>query len=355
MAGIRKQVKQVLNSIPALLLAGVCIALIFCSCEKTSYNEYEATFIKTHKVEGDSLFLTDRISDFIPLTHGYALAERNRSTILLLDDELVPIRRIGSKGDGPDDLKFISALLQMGDSSLAILDEGHKRVVFMDIEGKIKGNIRSEPLSHGTFNFLINKDILLFTVPEKDESIMGIDLLDGTTQTWKHQVHIAKNEHHRYQANRAFLKNFDDKYFHFSPTELYVELLSSDFKLKQRLDLSHLPLWKVTQKRIEKIYASTTNQTIRNYSDLYQDGASFYMLAYLDIENSNNESGYSRIPNHLVHIVYDPSRQEMSLKALIKLSDEGYYTQVIVDKNRVLAFNLRTFFIDEYELLAANE
>lgn len=329
--------------------AFILLALILgtFSCGKSVVQEIEAMVLAIHDVETDSLFLTDRLSDFIKTDDGYALIENNRSTVLVLDRSLKPVARLGSKGDGPEDLSNPGSTIFLN-GQFAIYDSDHSRVVLINKQGEFIKTIESDYFYSMAYDFVMDDKELVFAIPEKDKSIIVLDLLSGTTKVGNHQVVDVKNEHQRYEGNSAYMKKWDNKYFHFPPTEMTVTVLDKDFKVLDRLDLSNLDLWKTTRQRMIELYASSNNSSMQIYSDVYQDKNQFYLLAYSDYVPKDASSEYKRTLNKVIRLSYDTVGGKLKFEEVINLSETGYYKQLLVEGDKIFAFDLQDFKIHEY-------
>lgn len=331
------------------LLAFIVIISAACTPSESKTKITNAKFKTSHKVENDSLILTDKLSDFIPYGNGYAAIERNRSTVLILDENLSPVKRIGKQGDGPEELYILGGAVAK-DSLIAILDTGHSRVVFLDNRGDFLKETKSDDLSRGIFGFLLDEDYLYFSIPEVMESIVKIDISSGDSKYIKHTLKAAFNDHHQSRGNRAYLFKSNDHYLHFHPTLMSVELMDADFDIVQELNLGKLSLWEHSYKRAEELYRTTNNSTLQMYSDVYQDGNNFFLLAYSDYPDNQNVNKFRRTLNQVIQLFHNPENNTVALERVINLDPDQYYLQIIVKGSQLLAFNLKTFFIDEYDI-----
>lgn len=333
------------KSLSLLLISG----LASCSTNGQKQEVVEAEYVTSHPVESDSLFLTDKVADIITLGDGYALAERNRATILILDKDLNPIKRIGKKGDGPEEFRKLGAIRSVGDQ-IAVLDVGKARIVFIDQNGKFIDSFDSDMLTREVFGFHVNQETINFSIAETNQSIVQVSRENDDLVTFEHTVYQPKSSHHSYMGNKSYMKKSADKYVLFQPTEMTVELLDEDFNLVNRLDISSLKHWEQTKTRVEITYKNFTNKSLQLYSDVYQDGNNFYILAYSDFQDPQSEKGFKRSLNRVIHISHNQEQNKLEFNSVIQLDPNNYYKQILVEGDKLLAFNLNTFFLDEYQI-----
>lgn len=313
-------------------------------------NEYlgqtKAEFVKAHKIEAGDLFLTDNISDIIKFNDGYIVGEEYKSTLLHLNGDLEPVRRIGKKGDGPNELRILGALQQVGDK-IAAIDQGHARVVLMNAEGKIENQIKSDYLAGEIFNVNVVNNRLTFFIADNEEPIVVTDFEDKKLVMKPHKVLNFRSRIQARFGNKGFVKNVDDKYIYFPPTETSIELLDNDFNRLNILDFGKLEFLKPSVRRAEAVYKSVSNQTVQLYEDVYQDGNRFYLLAYSD-DISTGE--YKRSINHVIEVSYESQSSELWVSRVIELTQSRAYTEILVDGDKLLAFNYQDFTLDEYSI-----
>ena len=342
--------KKVLIGAAIIVLA--VLGLSFSSADPSfSPHELVAKFKKAHTIESDGIMLTDKVSDFIKYKSGYVIGERFRSTLLVLGNDLKPIRRIGSKGDGPNELRNLGPL-DVQDDNLVVTDRGHGRILVMTDEGVIKDEVKSEYFLRSLYNINVDDTKLMVSVADEETPVRSFGIGSGATsndnQEYFRQVSLDRNRVYARNGNKGFVLSQGDTYFYLPPTETTIDIRNKSFELINSFDFGELDFLSHSKRRANQIYQTVNNQTIQYFEDVTQDGNNLYLLAYADELLPSGK--YTRSLNHVIEVIFDENSQSLSQGRIIKLKDDASYSQIVVDNEKLLAFNYYDFTIDEYEL-----
>ena len=163
----------------ASFFAALPLLVFLFSCSQVDSVDFVTSDLeKVYSLENDSLFLTDRVSDFIALPKGYMFAEENRSTLLFTDSEFNPLARTGSKGNGPNEFDQLGSL-ELSDGQVIVYDRFNSRLVFTDIEGKIQRAFKHNIFGFDILNFCSYRDsLLVFSIPDKSSPLTSLNIRD---------------------------------------------------------------------------------------------------------------------------------------------------------------------------------
>ncbi len=308
------------------------------------HSNSNANFIKSHRIESKDLNLRGKISDLIISTSGYIIGEQNKSTLLYLDKTLKPIKRVGKRGESEKELKKIGPI-DSCENCVILQDIGHSRILLIDKEGSFKNEFKSALLGSSCLNIdYLDDGQVIFSVADPKEPIVAVNLKNNAVTKYKREVPRKRSPIQSSIGNKGFVKNYEGHFFYFPPTETFVEIFDMDFNPIKTVEFGNLDFLKNSRRRAENIYRTSNNQTLKYYNDVYQDGNKFYLIAYTDqIPTPGN---YKRALHHVIEFQF--SESDFSLSRVIQLKEDKYYTQILVDNDRLLAFNLKDFLIDEY-------
>ncbi len=309
----------------------------------------KALFIKAHQIQSEELFLTDKVSDFRKYSDGYVIGERFKGSLLFLDANLTPIKRIGGQGDGPGEMRNLGPL-QVINEDIAVVDRGHARIVLMNSEGEIKSEIRSDLLASRRYNIEASNDQVMFSVPDTRNPIVTLRWNSFAEPTY--YAKTASNARNKFQArygNEGFIQKIGEHYLYFPPMQTHIDLLDGDLTQVDNIDISTLDVFSPSLKRANDIYSTTSNKTLQYYIDVYPAGDKFYVLAYTDKQDPTNGK-YKRSVNNVIEVTYDVSSSDIRFSKVIELKKDRTYSQILIEDNKLLAFNFKDFTIDEYKI-----
>ena len=334
-----------------ITISGISIAIFTCFVYPTSLIGYfkndsvsKVGFIKSHRIESGSLILRGKVSDITTTETGYIIGEQNKSSLLYLDKSLKPVERIGKQSDRKYGLKKVGPI-DTCDNCVVLQDVGHSRILLLDNEGSFKKEFKSNLLSSQCFNIdYFRNGSVFFSIEDSNEPIVAVNLNSSLVTKYKRKVPRKLSSTQSRLGNKGYIKDYKNYFFYFPPTETFVEIFDENFESVNTVEFGHLDFLKNSKRRADSIYRTVDNQVLNYYNDVYQHDNKFYIIAFTDQPRASGN--YKRSLYHVLEFTF--MNDQLLFSRVIPLIKGKYYTQILVEDDRLFAYNVHDFLIDEY-------
>lgn len=329
------------------------VPLLFASCGK---QESETAALKAklkarYFTEADSVYITG-VSDMQFIGDKLIMTEFERSRFLVLDDQFALDTIIGRYGKGPDEYFYIGAIGAINDGFF-VHDVFNGRLRVFDESLGFVGNLKLH-YPEEVSNFAFRDSVLSYvSLDAQGYPIVTIDLKSDSIRRYGKFLEAGRDVFQKVNRSRGYLFPVDERTVFFHSTEPLVKVYNPDFEVVFELNFADLDLLKNSLKRAELTYKNKKNTYILLFEDVFQYSERFYLTAYTDYKTNEAEKnyGFGRRLHSIIEMEYDPQKPSIELKSIIDLSDGGgWYEQIIVESDRILAFDAINDELHEFEL-----
>ena len=329
------------------------LIMILCSCGQsgTSIPVKKASLKARYLSESDSVYVSSA-ADMKVIDGRLFLTEFQRGRLLIFDEQFNLDTIIGRYGKGPDEF-YNAASIGVINQGFYVHDVFHGQLRVYNNSLEAQGNIKLHYPDQAS-NFALKDSVLSYAATDgQGYPIVTINLKGGEINRYGEFLEEGKDVFQKVNRSRGYVFSEGDNYLFIHSTEPLVKIYDRDFNILFQQSFADLELLNHSLRRAELTYENEKNTTLLLFEDIFRFEDRFYLATYVDSRTDDIKTnyGFKRKLNSIIEMEFDPQKLSVELKGIIDLSDGGgWYKQIIVESDRILAFDAINDELHEFEL-----
>lgn len=301
---------------------------MFFSCSKEEKVDKLVMLSKVSEIS-DTLFLS-QIGNLTVQNESLFFVDNYRGQVISLNEDLVLQKIIGNRGNGPDELAYLSEIFIHNDTIYA-LDAATGKLMLYDMDGRLAGKYRmpqdTKFMSEGLSRFLITSEqsICISTFSPKG-AFVEQDLLTGAFEFWGERVPFDDEKQDAIRNDRLLFE-VGSYFIAISDNMPIIEVYNQAKEKVSAYDFSHV---ETVKRRLS--YLATQNLSSDSYGRICGDGYVCADKLYL-LLMANGSEGF--VENRIAVFSLFP---QIKFESVLELPGEIYST-FCIGKHKIYAYN----------------
>lgn len=262
-----------------IIISTVFLSFIFFSCSNEK-EIYSCKLIKTLSMYSDSTFVSKGIFDIEYYNNHFFISETPNNRIIVLNNQLEIINKIGSQGHAPHEFIYLSYFSIVKDT-LYLFDAATSQIKVFDINGKYLRYFKV-PSSIKSRKFAVDKNLsFYFSTPSDNYNITKTDLNGNVLHIFGEQIERYGKRQQLFNNIKNLFINDKQELIAVSNTTPIIEKYNLDGRLIKRIDLTVTSNIYKFDKYIESMVLARNSGKERNFSFI-----EFFSSATINRSNS---------------------------------------------------------------------